>query len=127
MDRMNRDLAMRLLAAFFLGGGFVGLCFEFQKLCQQVPAAGIVLGSITYCLIALFFIVGPERLRRNRAVRALQVALLWGVFWILSLLSHGDRLAIWLTPILGALYGCLAVWGFLEQRRETKAHNAEGS
>ena len=127
MDRMNRDLAMRLLAAFFLGGGFVGLCFEFQKLCQQVPAAGIVLGSITYCLIALFFIVGPERLRRNRAVRALQVALLWGVFWILSLLSHGDRLAVWITSIVCTLYGCLAVWEFLEQRRETKAHKAEGS
>jgi hydrogenase-4 membrane subunit HyfE len=127
MDRMNRDLAMRLLAAFFLGGGFVGLCFEFQKLCQQVPAAGIVLGSITYCLIALFFIVGPERLRRNRAVRALQVALLWGVFWILSLLSHGDRLAVWITSIVCTLYGCLAVSEFLEQRRETKAHNAEGS
>ena len=122
MDGEDRDLVMRLLAAFILGGGLVGLCFKFQEWRQQVGTAGLVLGSIAYCLIILFFIIGPERLRRNRAVRDLQVALLWGIVWILSLLSHGDRLAIWLTPILGALYGCLAVWGFLERHRERKAH-----
>jgi len=127
MDEESRDLATRFLAAFMLGGGFVGLCFEFQRLCKQVTAAGIVLGSITYCLIALFFIIGPERLRRNRAVRYLQVALLWGVFGILSSLSHEDRLAVWITSIVCTLYGCLAVWEFLEQHREMKAHKAEGS
>jgi len=55
IDEMNRDLAYRLLGAFFLGGGLVGLCFEFQKWRQEIGITALIQLSIAYGLI--FFLL----------------------------------------------------------------------
>ena len=94
MDEMNRDLAYRLLGAFLLGCGLVGLCFEFQKWRQEMGVTALILVSIAYGLIFFFIIFGPARLRLTRAVRDLLLASLWGLCLMCGLLTgkHGlDR------------------------------------
>ena len=118
MDGMNRDLAYRILGAFFLGGGLAGLCFEFQKWRQEIGVTALILFSIAYGLIFLFMIFGPARLRLNRAVRDLLVAWLWSLlFCTHAVNARNDLIGTWLPAILAGVYVCLALAGFYQQHR----------
>jgi len=117
MDEMNRDLAYRLLGAFLLGCGLVGLCFEFQKWRQEMGVTALILVSIAYGLIFFFIIFGPARLRLNRAVRDLLVASLWGLCLMCGLLTGKHGLDRWVPAIPTCLYLYLSFGNLLDRRQ----------